>query len=115
MKVLWLCNMVPGRVLGEHGKGLWMDHVLDGMLRLGLTVHVLGRGQKAASGTPEAGLSYTAFEEPVHYLYYPELEKQFVAELKGYGFSFVALDLQGYRTGSMNEPIVAQNPFCAVK
>ena len=69
MRVLWLCNMVPGRVLGEHGKGLWMDHVLDGMLRLGVTVHVLGRGTKAASGTPEEGLSYTAFEEPVPYLY----------------------------------------------
>jgi uncharacterized protein len=43
------------------------------------------------------------------------MRERIVAELKGYGFSFVALDLQGYRTGSMNEPIVAQNPFCAVK
>ena len=84
MRVLWLCNMVPGRVIGEHGKGLWMDHVLDGMLRLGVTVHVLGRGPKAASGTPEEGLSYTAFEEPVPYLYYPELEQQFGAELKDF-------------------------------
>ena len=43
------------------------------------------------------------------------MRERIVAELKGYGFSFVALDLQGYRTGSMNEPIVVQNPFCAVK
>ena len=43
------------------------------------------------------------------------MRERIVAELKGYGFSFVALDLQGFRTGSVNEPIVAQNPFCAVK
>lgn len=30
---------------------------------------------------------------------------QIVNELKKYGFAYVALDLQGYRTGSMNEPM----------
>lgn len=31
--------------------------------------------------------------------------EQIVNELKKYGFTYVALDLQGYRTGSMNEPM----------
>jgi uncharacterized protein len=32
-----------------------------------------------------------------------DMRERIVAELKGFGFSYVALDLQGYRTGSMNE------------
>jgi uncharacterized protein len=31
-----------------------------------------------------------------------------VAELKGLGFTYVTLDLQGYRTGSMNEALSAE-------
>ena len=82
MRILWLCNMVPGRVLGDHGKGLWMDHVLDGLLRRGITMHVVGRSSKASVGAPEEGLSYLAFEEKVSCHYYPQLEQQFRAELE---------------------------------
>lgn len=32
-----------------------------------------------------------------------EIRDQVIRKLKSYGFSYVALDLQGYRTGSMNE------------
>jgi uncharacterized protein len=32
-----------------------------------------------------------------------DMRERIVAELKGLGFSYVGLDLQGYRTGSMNE------------
>jgi uncharacterized protein len=37
------------------------------------------------------------------------LEKRdaIVSSLKGFGFAYVALDLQGYRTGSLNERIAA--------
>lgn len=35
-----------------------------------------------------------------------EMRGRIVEALKGFGFSHVALDLQGYRTGSMNEPIL---------
>ena len=46
-----------------------------------------------------------------------EFEKIMTAEMRGevvdkfkeYGFQYVALDLQGYRTGSMNETIVNKN------
>lgn len=33
------------------------------------------------------------------------VRRQVVEKLRGYGFTYVALDLQGYRTGSMNETI----------
>ena len=33
----------------------------------------------------------------------PEVRRQITAALKEYGFSYVTLDLSGYRTGSMNE------------
>lgn len=36
-----------------------------------------------------------------------EIREQIAAKLKGLGFTYVALDLQGYRTGSMNEVLVA--------
>ena len=32
-----------------------------------------------------------------------DMRERIVARLKDFGFSYVALDLQGYRTGSMNE------------
>lgn len=34
-----------------------------------------------------------------------EMRERIVGEFKHFGFSYVALDLQGYRTGSMNEPL----------
>jgi uncharacterized protein len=38
----------------------------------------------------------------------PDTAAAIVAELKALGFQFVALDLQGYRTGSLNEPLRLQ-------
>lgn len=38
----------------------------------------------------------------------PETATAIVATLKAIGFQFVALDLQGYRTGSLNEPLRLQ-------
>ena len=34
------------------------------------------------------------------------MRERIVSGLKGFGFAYVALDLQGYRTGSLNEPII---------
>lgn len=36
----------------------------------------------------------------------PEIRTQINEKLAGYGFSYVAMDLKGYRTGSMNETLV---------
>ncbi len=43
-----------------------------------------------------------------------ELREKIHYEFKQIGFTYVALDLQGYRTGSMNETIKTanENPFC---
>ena len=38
-----------------------------------------------------------------------ELREQIYAELKGLGFSYVTLDVKGYRTGSMNDPLNTQS------
>jgi uncharacterized protein len=35
-----------------------------------------------------------------------EMRERIALRLKGLGFAYVALDLQGYRTGSLNEPIL---------
>lgn len=37
-----------------------------------------------------------------------ELRKEIVDKLKRYGFTYVSLDLEGYRTGSMNEVLVQE-------
>ena len=43
----------------------------------------------------------------------PELRHRIVAELKGAGYSFVCLDLQGYRTGAMNEVLTQDQKSAA--
>jgi len=42
-------------------------------------------------------------EEEMPKLLEPALRREVVAAVKGAGFTYVAMDLQGYRTGSMNE------------
>jgi uncharacterized protein len=42
-------------------------------------------------------------KEEICRLLHEELREELVAELKALGFTYVTLDLQGYRTGSMNE------------
>lgn len=43
-----------------------------------------------------------------HRLFDDKLREQIVAHFKSLGFVYVTLDLQGYRTGSMNEVLTAQ-------
>ncbi len=35
----------------------------------------------------------------------PEIRKEIVRKLKNFGFTYISLDLQGYRTGAMNETL----------
>jgi pyridinium-3,5-biscarboxylic acid mononucleotide sulfurtransferase len=44
-------------------------------------------------------------EDQIQQICKPEIRTQIVEELKRIGYKYVALDLQGYRTGSMNEEI----------
>jgi uncharacterized protein len=41
--------------------------------------------------------------EQIHRLSQPKLRKEVVRRMKALGYSYVCLDLQGYRTGSLNE------------
>jgi uncharacterized protein len=36
----------------------------------------------------------------------PDVNRAIVTRLREIGYGYVALDLQGYRTGSLNEPIL---------
>ena len=40
----------------------------------------------------------------------PEMAREVVEKLKSIGYVYVTLDLQGFRSGSMNEPIAAAQP-----
>ena len=35
----------------------------------------------------------------------PEIRSQIVTKFQEYGFSYISMDLKGYRTGSMNETL----------
>jgi len=40
----------------------------------------------------------------------PDVRQRVVAELKRLGFTYVTMDLQGFRSGSMNEPLATDQP-----
>ena len=42
----------------------------------------------------------------------PEMAAEISARLKAVGFAYVALDLEGYRQGSLNEALKAPSPGC---
>ena len=89
MKLLWLCNLVPGRVRqamggSASGCGLWVDSVLDGLMALdGMEVRVLCPGD-GRGGDVNESCSYGTFSEGLPYVYLPALEKQFREELEHY-------------------------------
>jgi uncharacterized protein len=67
--------------------------LLDAGLR---QVRVRHHGNLARIETDEAGFNILADRK---------IRERVYAELKGYGFTYTALDLLGYRTGSMNETL----------
>ncbi len=87
MRLLWLCNLIPGAiqqaVSGAAGNGLWIDHTLEDLLdRPETTLRVLCRGPKTAEGTVGGRLSYRVFAEPVMHRYELSLEPLFRQELR---------------------------------
>ena len=89
MKLLWLCNMVPGKVKeavsgGSTGGGLWVDSVLEGLLeREDLNIRILCPGD-GGEGNVNERCSYAFFAEGLPYVYLTELEKQFRGELDSF-------------------------------
>ncbi len=85
MRLLWLCNNAPGdvqeKIKASKSSGFWLDHVLQSLRKQDLTIRVLCREQGEA-GQLDDRCSYGCYQEPVPYVYYPELEQQFLAELE---------------------------------
>lgn len=87
MKLLWLCNMVPGAVkkaiTGKEGNGLWVDHVLQDLRRQAdLEIRILCPYKKEKAGNLDNWCSYRTFRTKAPYQYLPELEQWFVRELE---------------------------------
>ena len=88
MRIMWLCNMIPGPVqqalTGKPGSGLWVDHVLSDLVQNSdHSLRVLCRGPREAQGSL-GGLSYRVFPEPVMHRYPKELEEVFRQELSAF-------------------------------
>lgn len=89
MKVLWLCNMMPGvvkqAITGKEGNGLWVDHVLHDLRKQAdLEIRLLCPGTPHQIGALDASCSYSTFRTKAPYTYLPEVESQFRQELKAY-------------------------------
>ena len=87
MKLLWLCNMVPGEVkkaiTGKMGNGLWVDHVLQDLRRMeDMEIRIFCPYQKEKEGNLDNWCSYRTFRTKAPHEYLPELEERFVRELK---------------------------------
>ena len=88
MRLLWLCNMMPGAVReaiqAEAGAGgLWVDHVLADLRKQNITIRILcpGEGQR---GNVDERCSYATFVRCVPHQYPRELEAAFARELEDF-------------------------------
>lgn len=80
MKLLWLCNMMPGLLKGGSG-GLWVDHVLEDLRKLNMEIRILcpGDGQQ---GSVDEKCSYATFVRCAAHAYPATLEVVFQSELE---------------------------------
>ena len=85
MKVLWLCNIIPGAVRahmgGSNDGGMWTDHVLSDLRQQKLTMLLLCRGGDR-SGRLDDRTAYALFSEEKPHAYSLSLETQFGIRLK---------------------------------
>lgn len=89
MKLIWLCNMVPGAVKkaisGKEGNGLWVDHVLQDLRHQeGLTIRIFCPYHKEKNGKLDDRCSYRTFRTKLPHQYLPELEELFRQELEAF-------------------------------
>lgn len=89
MKLLWLCNILPGeikeKVTGKPGSGLWMDHILSDLRKLpDMTIHILCPSSSAAEGQLDETCSFATFQTKLPHEYLPELESRFRQELQDF-------------------------------
>ena len=84
MKIVWLCNMLPGAVaqcLGRRGNGVWLDYALEQLrTQTDITLHLFCPGGEK-SGRLDAQTSFALFSEGAPHKYLPALEAQFYEAL----------------------------------
>lgn len=86
MKLLWLCNVMPGAVLEKltgsaGGGGLWMDHVLSDLRSRDITIRILCPGD-GTRGELDGKCSFVSFYKDLPHIYTPEQETVFSRELE---------------------------------
>lgn len=87
-------------------EGLRMVEAAEDYLR---DLGVIGQMRVRIHGEPgEAVARIELPEDQLKVLLEPESRKQVVKQLKDYGFTYVTLDLDGYRMGSMNDVLREQ-------
>ena len=128
MKLLWLCNMVPGavqeKISGSSGGGLWVDHVLQDLRKLDLDIRILCPGT-GENGALDGKCSYGFFREGLPYVYLPQLEEQFCKELEAYapdvihvwGTEFghtLAMMNAAEKAGKLDRTVVSIQGLCSI-
>lgn len=87
MKLLWVCNMIPGevqgKIYGKAGSGFWVDHVLSDIRERKIPLHILCRGGDAR-GELDEFCSFALFPAQLPQIYSEDLENFFLKELKSY-------------------------------
>lgn len=85
MKLLWVCNMIPGEVRlmvsGEAGSAYWVDHVLSGVRERKIQLRILCRGGDTR-GQLDDQCSYVLFPQLPPQQYSAALEATFFQELE---------------------------------
>lgn len=130
MRILWLCNVVPGAVFeaqGSPGKsGMWLDQVLSGLRGMPeITLHMLCRHTSRFQGELEENLTYCTFREDLPQRYYSELEDVFARELQSfrpdvihiwgteYGHS-LAMMCAAEKLGMASKAVISIQGLCSV-
>ena len=87
MKLLWVCNMVPGeiraKVSGGSGSAYWVDHVLSGIRERKIPLRILCRGGEAR-GQLDESCSYVLFPALPPRQYSAQVESLFLQELRDF-------------------------------
>lgn len=123
MKLLWLCNMMPGVIRGGTG-GLWVDHVLEDLRKLNLEIRILcpGSGEK---GSVDDKCSYATFVRCAPHAYPGNLEEMFRKELEAfrpnvihiwgteYGHT-LAMAKAARQTGMLDRTVLSIQGLCSI-
>jgi len=123
MKLLWLCNMMPGVIRGGTG-GLWVDHVLEDLRKLNVQIRILCPGD-GKQGSVDETCSYATFVRCAPHSYPVNLEAVFQKELETfrpqvihiwgteYGHT-LAMAKAAEKAGMLDRTVVSIQGLCSI-